>query len=99
MGKRTTAQTEDFEMVARFRSRQSEQCRREEHCFVVGMGDKKADTLVAESGERGPRDLRGIQPCCCQDYGDGKGEVELHALLIGMEAGTLGCTCICCGRC
>ena len=89
MGERTTAQTEDFEMVARFRSRQSEQCRREEHCFVVRMGDKKADALVAGSGERSLRDLRGIEPCCRQDYGDGEGEVELHALLIGMKAGAL----------
>ena len=53
------------------------------------MGDKKADALVAGRGERSPRDLRGIQPCCYQDYGDGEGEVELHALLIVMKAGTL----------
>ena len=89
MSEHTTAQTEDFEMVARFRSRKSEQCRGEEHCFIVRMGDQKTDTLVAGSGERSPRDLRGIQPCCCQDYGDREGEVKLHVLRIGMKAGTL----------
>ena len=89
MGERTTAQTENFEMVTCFRSRQSEQCRREEHCFVVRMGDEKADALVAGSGKRCLRDLRGIQPCCRQDYGNGEGEVELHALLIALRVGTL----------
>ena len=63
---RTTAQTEDLDMIARFWSRQSEQGGREEHCFIIGMGDEKADALVAETREGSPCDLRCIQPCCCQ---------------------------------
>ena len=85
MHARTTAQTEDLDVVARFRSRQSEQCGREEHCFVIGMGDEKADALVAGTGERSPCDLRGVQPCCCQNYGNGESKVELHALLVGIK--------------
>lgn len=81
MHERTTAQTEDLDVIARFRSRQSEQCGREEHCFVVGMSDEKADALVAETGERSPCDLRGVQPCCRQNYGYGESEVGFHALL------------------
>lgn len=83
---RTTAQTEDLDMVARFRGRQGEQCRREEHCFVIGMGDENADALITETGKGSPCDLRGVQPCCCQDYGNGESEVELHALLLGAKA-------------
>lgn len=78
---RTTAQTEDLDMIARFRSRQSEQRGREEHCFIIGMGNEEADALVAETREGSPYDLRCIQPRCCQDNGNGESEVELHALL------------------
>lgn len=67
-------------MIARFRSRQSEQCGRKEHCFVIGMGDEKADALVAETGEGSVCDLRCVEPCCRQDHGNSKSEVELHAL-------------------
>lgn len=86
MHKRTTAQTEDLDVVARFWSGQSKQCGREEHCLVIGMGDEKADALVAETGERSPYDLRRVQPCCCQNCGNGEDKVELHALLLGLEA-------------
>ena len=58
--RRTTAQTQYLDVVARFRSRQGEQGRREEHCLVIGMGDEKADTLVAEAWERSSDDLRGV---------------------------------------
>ena len=78
---RTAAQTEDLDMIARFRSRQSEQRGREEHCFVIGMGDEEADALVAETREGSPCDLRCIQPCCCQNNRNGESEVELHAPL------------------
>lgn len=57
---RTTTQTEDLDVVSRVRGRQSEQCRREEHCLVIRMGDEKADALVAETGPRSPCDLRGV---------------------------------------
>lgn len=73
-------------MVARFRSCQSKECGREEHCLVIGMGDEKADALVAETGERRPYDLHRVQPCCCQNYGNGEDNVELHILLLGLEA-------------
>ena len=56
----TTTQTENLDVISRVRSRQSEQCRREEHCFVIRMGDEKADALVAETGQRSPCDLRGV---------------------------------------
>ena len=72
-------------MVARFRSRQREQCGREKHCLVIGMGNQKADALIAKTGERSPYDLRGVQPCCRQDYGNGKSEIELHAVLLKIK--------------
>lgn len=91
MHKRTTAQTEDLDMVARFWSRQSKQCGREEHCLVIGMCDEEADALVAETGKRSPYDLRRVQPCCCQNDRNGEDKVELHAfaLLLEMEASLL----------
>lgn len=80
MHERTTAETENLDVIARFRSRQSKECGRKEHCFVIGMGDEKADALVAETGKGSPYDLRGVEPCCRQDHGDGKSKVKLHAL-------------------
>ena len=60
VNQRTTAQTQHLDVIARFRSCQGEQCGREKHGLVIGMGDEKADTLVAEAGERNSYDLRGV---------------------------------------
>lgn len=80
--KRTAAQTEDLDVVARLRRRQGEERGGEEHGFVVRVGDEEADALVAEAGEGRPYDLRGVQPCCREDDRDGEGEVGFHALLL-----------------
>lgn len=87
MHERTTAQTEDLDVIAHFRSRQSKQCGRKEHCFVIGMGDEKADALVVETGEGSPCDLRCVEPCCRQDDENGKSEIELHALFSRARVG------------
>ena len=79
MHERTTAKTKDLDVVARFWSGQSKQCGRKEHCLIIGMGDEEADSLVAETRERSPYDLYRVEPCCCQNYGNGKDKVELHA--------------------
>ena len=85
MHERTTAQTQYLDVIAHFRSRQGEECGREKHGLVIGMGDEKADTLVAETWERKSYDLRGVYPCCCQNYGDGESEVEVHAVVLNVK--------------
>jgi hypothetical protein len=48
---RTTAQTEDFDVIAKLWTRQSQQCWRKEHGFIVGMGNEEHDALSLQRGE------------------------------------------------
>ena len=49
-------------MVTKGGGSECEERRREEHGFVVGMGDQEADALVAEDGEGGAGHVGGVEP-------------------------------------
>lgn len=55
--KRTTAKTEDFDMVSRLLGRESKNGGGKEHCLVIGMSYKEAYALVAKIGKGSPCDL------------------------------------------
>ena len=60
------------------RVRQRQHRRREEHGFIVRVGDQQADALVAQAWEGGARDVGGVEPAGEDEDGDEEGEVELH---------------------
>lgn len=57
----TTAQTQYLYVIAKVRLRQCQQCRRKEHCFIVGMGNEEENPLSLQRWE-GAAKLRRVQP-------------------------------------
>ena len=45
---------------------------RKEHGFIVGMGNQEANALVAQLGTGGATQLRGVEPACHEENGDGE---------------------------
>lgn len=72
-------------MIASLWRSECKHCGREEHGFIVWMGDEEADALSLQIRERRARHLGGVEPCCCQEDWDREGEVELHTGVSNQE--------------
>ena len=50
-------------MVSQVRPREAQERGREEHSFVVWMGDQEDNGFVAEGRDLGRHDRGGVEPC------------------------------------
>ena len=58
----TAAETEDFDMIPKLFLRQSQNRRRKEHRFIIGVCNEEADAFAAKGGERGSCDMCSVEP-------------------------------------
>lgn len=65
-------------MIAETFVGKGKQCGREEHGFIVRMGNQKTDSFIMEFRERDASNMCRIQPSCCQQNGNDDGKVEEH---------------------
>lgn len=65
-------------MIAKTFFGEGKQCGREEHGFIIRMGNQKTDTFILELGDGDAGDVCCIQPGCCQKDGSGECKVEEH---------------------
>lgn len=75
---RTTAQTENFNMVSKLRIRKSLHRWRKKHSFVIRMRDQQTYLLVTKLGKFGVNDCDTVLPCSESDDRDGKEIGPLH---------------------
>lgn len=80
----TGAQTQDLNVVAGFRSRQSQYRRSKEHGLVIGVSNEQADALVVESRESRLNHADGVHVQNGNHHHQGRQKTE-HRVHVGGE--------------